>query len=134
MRTYIVVLFTTPPDCVRVSEETKPEPLVVDIWKPVGAVIVILLERLLPETVNVCSALAVLVQAVKARGPPVVLIIAQLVTVTEVEDGLVHFPLSVCVAVKTLPLISNATGIVHVEPDQLTEPAFIELPLLRTTI
>jgi len=95
MSTYIVVLFTTPPDCVRVSEETNPEPLVVDIWKPVGAVIVILLERLLPETVIVCSALAVLVQAEKARGPTVVLIIAQPVTVTEVEDGLVHFPLSI---------------------------------------
>ena len=90
--------------------------------------------KLLPETVNVCEALAVFAQAVKDNGPPTVLIIGQEETVTALDDVLIHFPLSVCVAVSTLPAEISATGMVQVVPDQLTAPALIELPLLNTTI
>jgi hypothetical protein len=66
MRTYIVVLATTPPDCVKVTVEAKPLPLVVEISNPAGAVILILAVRLLPDTVKLCSAEAVPAQLVKA--------------------------------------------------------------------
>lgn len=75
MRTYIIVLGTEPPDCVNVSVEANPLPLVVEISKPVGAVIKIFAVSAVPETVKFCSAEAVPVQLVKAvNGVPEVLI------------------------------------------------------------
>jgi hypothetical protein len=74
--TYIVVLGTEPPDWVKVTDEAKPLPLVVDISKPVGALIVIFSERLFPETTKFCSVETVPLQLVKAAsGVPEMLIV-----------------------------------------------------------
>jgi hypothetical protein len=76
MRTYIVVLATVPPDWVKVTVDPKPLPLVVEISKSAGAVIIILAVRLLPDTVKFCSADAVPAQPEKAvSGVPVTFIV-----------------------------------------------------------
>ena len=76
MRTYIVVFGTEPPDCVSVSVVVNPLPLVVEISKPVGGVIIIFAVSAVPETVKFCSAEAVPAQLVKAaNGVPVTLIV-----------------------------------------------------------
>jgi hypothetical protein len=87
-----------------------------------------------PDTVKVCSALAVLAQAVKARGPPVVLITAHAVTVTPPEAAPSHFPISVCLAVSTSPGLTGETVIVQVVPTQEAVPLDIVIPPLITLI
>jgi hypothetical protein len=72
--TYIVVLATEPLDGVKVRVVPKLLPLVVETSKPVGAVMMIPVVRLLPETVKLCSAEAVPAQLVKAVNAPVLLI------------------------------------------------------------
>lgn len=75
MRTYIMVFGTEPPDCVNVSEELNPLPLVIEISKSVGAVIVISAVNALPETVKFCSAEGEPLQLLNAAsGVPVTLI------------------------------------------------------------
>lgn len=54
---YMVVLATVPPDCVSVTLVVKPEPLVVDTLKLVGAVTVMSFVRLVPETMKLNSLL-----------------------------------------------------------------------------
>ena len=55
-RTYIVVVATVPPVSVRVTDEPKPEPDVVETSKSAGAVMVMSSVKLLPSAVKVCSA------------------------------------------------------------------------------
>jgi hypothetical protein len=73
--TKMVVALTVPPDCVSVSEGPKPLPLVVDISKPVGAVMVIFAVSALPEALKFCSAETEPIQLVNAvSGVPITLI------------------------------------------------------------
>jgi hypothetical protein len=70
--TYIVVLGTEPPDWVKVTVAPNPLPLVVEISKSAGAVIMILAVNALADTVKLCSADAVPAQLVNAvSGVPV---------------------------------------------------------------
>lgn len=55
-RTYKVVVVTAPKVGCRFSELPKPDELVADTSKPAGAVTVMSPDRLLPETVNDCTA------------------------------------------------------------------------------
>ena len=72
IRTYMVVLGTEPPDWVKVTVAPNPLPLVVEISKSAGAVIIILAVNALPDTVKLCSAEAVPAQLVNAvNGVPV---------------------------------------------------------------
>lgn len=74
IRTYIMVLATVPPDWVKVTDAPNPLPLVVEISKSAGAVIMILAVNALPDTVKLCSADAVPAQLVNAvSGVPVTL-------------------------------------------------------------
>jgi hypothetical protein len=93
---------------------------------------VILAERPFPETVNVCSALAIFAQAVNESGPPLVNIPTQLETVTPTEADPSHFPVSVCLAVSISPVFTAATVIVQVDPTQAAVPLDIVIPLLIT--
>lgn len=73
--TYIIVLATAPPDWVKVRDEAKPLPLVVETSKPAGAVMVIFAVSAVPETVKFCWAEAVPAQVANAvSGVPVTLI------------------------------------------------------------
>ena len=72
----MVVFGTPPPDCVSVSDEVKPLPLVVEISKSAGAFMLISAVRALPETTKFCSAEAVPLQLVNAEsGVPVTSIV-----------------------------------------------------------
>ena len=53
----MVVLATVPLDCVSMTLEVNPEPLVVDTLKLVGAVTVMSFVRLVPETMKLNSLL-----------------------------------------------------------------------------
>lgn len=68
--TYIVVVLTVPPDGANRTLAAKPVPDTSDTSKPAGAVTVKLPVKLVPETVNVCSAEAVPAQAVNGVNVP----------------------------------------------------------------
>ena len=76
-RVYMVVPFTVPPDCVRVTLVVKPLPDVVDTSKPAGGVITILFVRFDPLTVKLCWLDAVPEHDAKADNVPVFVIVGE---------------------------------------------------------
>ena len=81
MRTYIVVLATVPPLCVKVRLLVKPEPDDREISNPVGAVRIMSSDNSDPEAVKFCEADAEPDAAVKAESVPLVEIVGPATTV-----------------------------------------------------
>lgn len=124
-RTYIVVVLTFPLTGVKEMTPLNPLPEVMEISKPVGAVMTRLAVRLVPDTVNVCSDEGVPAQDVNGVNVPFTVMTAPLIISVSVAAlfaafGSVVPPGAAIVAVFTR-LLEAEGEIVHTAV-MMTEP------------